>query len=68
MVIRDFPLHLFIVQTTTVWVHGTTVWVYQGQSLKKLLENNFKGPMFIRGSPLPFTIQTTTVWAYGTTV
>ena len=47
---QGFPLHPFISQTTTVCVHGTTVWV---NPLKKLLENNFKGPIFIRPSPPP---------------
>ena len=34
--------------------------------LKPLLENNFQGPMFIRGSPP--TTQTNTVWAHTTIV
>ena len=35
--------------------------------LKKLLENNFQSPMFIKGSPPPSTY-TTTVWPHKTAV
>ena len=34
--------------TTTVWVHGTTVWV---NSPQKTTGKNCQGPMFIRGPP-----------------
>ena len=51
-------------QTTNVWTH--TYPLCGLIHLKKLLENNFQGPIFIRGSPS--TTQTTTVWTHTTTV
>ena len=68
--------------TTDIHIHCVSIQIYSAlinsnhcrcplcvhtQSLCTLLENNFQGPMFIRGSPYK-TTHITTVWAHTTTV
>ena len=57
MVIRGFPFQPFITQTTTLWLHGITVWVNPPQ---KTTAKQLLGPHVYQGSPPPFRTQTTT--------
>ena len=47
---------------------GTSNHCFGPFPLQKLLEHNFKNPMFPKGPPTPFTTQTTTVRLYVNTV
>ena len=68
--------------TTDIHIHCVSIQIYSAlinsnhcrcplcvhtQSLCTLLENNFQGPMFIKGSPYK-TTHITTVWAHTTTM